>query len=451
MFGADDQIGQEMDQLNQWLSTQKPPADWQVDPLVAPLAKSLASFVEYVKPVDAALSGPRNVLELKDIVRHFVAPAARLEKLAQKQSLAQLDQLARQYADSLKQIDDIARKAGDYLREARESGRDPASVKARSGAGASDVEEELRHYETARFGREFNRRVTNPAKQATFNQLCDIARQLDYSGRLREPRSLAALAQALEEFAAKHDRKEAETLVGQYEEVVSLVSRDAEGWTKTRLSAELRFILDEFNNAGRMKDLAEWKTLEQGVGEVAERLKIAARRTGRVELRELALQVDDARNRRDTAALKTAAAKLADLVRPGSSDDLKDSARQLADRAKLLVQLGEQMGRLAAQRQSEALQDLAKYAAELAEKVQTAAKLLENPPPAADPQRSDAYLDQFTTQYAVLGARVSRLAEDLDYFATLGALHFPAADWRRGARGHPRKRRFPLGPGRGGR
>ncbi len=147
----------------------------------------------------------------------------------------------------------------------------------------------------------------------------------------------------------------------------------------------------------------------------------------------MALQIDDARNRRDVAALKSVAAELADQVRPETSADLKESAGQLAASAKSLVQLSEQLGRLAEQRQSDGLRSLAKYAASRSANVETAAKLLENPAaaagkspsPSAAPQSTGDELDQFTDQYAALAAEVSRLLEDLGYFATLGALAFP--------------------------
>ena len=103
MFGADEEMGQDIDRLNQWLATQKPLADWHVDPMVAPTAKSLAGFVNLVKPVNAAMARPRDVLELKDIVRHFEIPAAQLEKLAQRRSLAELDRIAHRYDDAIKQ------------------------------------------------------------------------------------------------------------------------------------------------------------------------------------------------------------------------------------------------------------------------------------------------------------------------------------------------------------
>ncbi len=280
MFGTDEEIGQDIDWLNQWLAAQKPLADWQVDPMTAPTAKSLASFVNFVKPVDAALARPREVLELKDIVRHFVVPAAQLEKLAERHSLAEFDQLARHYDDSLKQIDDIARKIADSLRESNDSNQNPTGVGVQPGARSGDVESQLSLYET-QFLDQFSRRVgTSAASQATFRQLYAVAQQLDHPSRLRDPRSLAALARAIEDLAAKHGRKEIEDLVKQYEDVVG---RYAATFTKSRLSTELRFILDEMGSTANMKDLAEWKGLEQVVGEAAERLRIAARRTNRAE------------------------------------------------------------------------------------------------------------------------------------------------------------------------
>jgi len=425
MFEGDEEIDPALDRLNQWLQAQQPPDDWRVDPLAAPLLKSLASLVELVRPVDAALTQPGNVLELKELARRFEAPAARLKQLAQRRSLQDLDRLDRQFEQSVKQIDDTARQIADALREARESNRNPSGVSPRSGAGASDVEADLRRYEAQLLDQLSRRLRDDPAKRATFDQLYELARQLDYAGRLREAKSLWAFAQSLEEFAAKHDRQEVEALVLQYEEVVS---RYAELLNKTRLSTQLRFILNQLDQAAQMKDLAEWKVLQQVVGEVAEGLKIAARRTGRGEIRELAAQVDEARNKRDIPALNAAAAQLAAMVRPTSIDELADSARQLEDRSALLVKLAAELGRLAKQNQSENLQGLSEFAGQLAAQVQSAAKALRSPPQTSDPQKRDAELDSFTTQYAVLTARVKQLAEDLDYFATLGALDFPTAD-----------------------
>ena len=425
MFGGDEEIDRALDRLNQWLQAEQPLDDWRVDPLVAPLAKPLGSFVEYVRPVDEALTQPGYVLELKELARRFDGPAARLEQLAQRRSLKDLDELGHQFDQSVKQIDDTARQIADALREARDSNRNPSGVNPGSGGGGSDAEGDLRRYE-ARLLAQLSRRLRDdPAKQATFDQLYELARQLDYSGRLREAKSLWAFAQALGEFAAKHDRREVEALVLQYEEVVS---RYAEVLNKTRLSTQLRFVLNQLDQAAQMKDLAEWKVLEQVVGEVAEGLKIAARRTGRSEIRELAGQVDEARKKRDIPALKVAAAQLAAMVRPTSIDELEDSARQLEDRSALLVKLAAEFGRLAKQYQSENLQGLSEFAGKLAVQVQSAAKVLHSPPQTSDPQKRDAELDYFTAQYAVLTARVKQLAEDLNYFATLGALDFPTAD-----------------------
>jgi hypothetical protein len=424
MFGTDEELAGAMDRLDQWLQAQKPLDDWREDPLVASLTKPLGSFVQYVGPVDAALTQPGYVLELKDVARRFEGPAARLESLGQRRSLQELDQLARQHDDALKEVDKVAREAADALRESRESDRDPARVGSRAVAGPGDTESDLRRYEAQFLDKLFGR-MRDPSRQATFNQLYEIARQFDYPGRLGDAKSLATFAQSLEDLTAKHDRKEVEALVAQYEDVVG---RYAVLGNKTRLSAQLRFIVGELDNAGRMKDLAEWKALDQVVGEAAERLKIAAKRTGRGELGDVAAQIDEARNKRDVSAVNGLATRLAASVRPNAVSDLKDCAPPLKDGAEMLAKLAGQIGRLAKQNPSENLEDMADYVGKLAAELRKAAAWLADPPQTADPRKLAAELEPFTLRFAMLTARVRRLAETLDYFATLGTLHFQPAD-----------------------
>ena len=475
MFGTDEELAGAMDRLDQWLQAQRPLDDWREDRLVASLAKPLASFVQHVRPVDAALTQPGYALELKDVARRFEGPAARLESLGQRRSLQELDQLARKYDESAKAIDKVAREIADAYRESRQSsgetvvqgkwvgaypdatrargepGRDAATARPQA-AEERDVENDLRAYE-AQFLDNFFAGMRDPARRATFDGLYEVARLLDYPGRLREGRPLAALARAMEDFAAKHDRQEVEALVSQYEGVVS---RNAKLIPKSRLSMQLRFIAGELDNAGRIKDLAEWKELDQVVGEAAERLKIAAKRTGRGELGDLAAQIDEARNKRDVSAVKGLAAQLAASVRPNDVSDLKDCAAPLKDGAETLAKLAGQIGQLAKQRPSENLEGLADYVGKLAAEMGSVAGWLADPPQTTDPrkpvplllppiplagppqaadppQTTDlpklaAELQPFTLRFAMLTARVRRLAETLDYFATLGALHFHPAD-----------------------
>lgn len=447
MFGADEETGRALEQLDQWLQAQKPLDDWHEDAMVAALAKPLGSFVPELRSVDAALTRPRYVLELKELARRFEGPAARLVSLAQRKSPKQFDELARHYDESAKEIDKVAREIADAFRESRQSDRenvvqgkwagaypdafrergasrrDSAMAKPQAGE-ARDVENDLRAYES-QFLDKFFGGMRDPSRRATFDALYEIARLLDYPGRLREARSLAALAQAMQDLAAKHDRKEVEALVSQYEGVVS---RYATLMAKTRLSMQLRFIANELASAGTMKDLAEWKALDQLVGEAAERLKIAAKRTERSELGDLAAKIDEARSKGDVAAMSGLAAQLAAAIRPTTVADLKDSVPALQNAGQSLSKLARQIDALAKQNRIEALQELADYVAKLAAELRSAAQWLSDPPQTTDPPKLAGELDRFTLRFEALGARARRLAEDLDYFATLAAPHFLPAD-----------------------
>lgn len=420
IFESDEAIEQVLDRLNQWVQSQEGVSDWRLDPLAAPLLNSVAEVAGRLRPLSQALAGPESVLELKWIARRFELLPAALEKLAQRQDLQRLDQLARQCEEAARQFDEAARPL------------DNAAMVARA-----------EQY----FIQQFLRRVQDPARQAAFGALCQLAQQLDYAGRLRDPGRLAAFAQALEALAAKYDRKQVEALVSEYEGVV--VRYSSEGWegfaeagqidadgrrlsmpelSRTRLSAQLRFVFEQWDHPGLLKDLAGLKGLIQDLGEVAERLRICAARTDREALRQLAAELEKARDQRDIQALKQTASRLSTLADPGSFQDLERSAGQLQDQSQRLVELEDRLVEFARKMDLKTLQGLADYVAALGRQVASAAKILRSGPQDADPQKLGQWLDQFTTEFRILAMRVRRLADELNYLATLADLHFPDED-----------------------
>ncbi len=398
VFDSEERVEQALDRLNQWLQAQKPPADWSVDPMAASLVKTLGSFAEYVKPVDALLTAPGHVLELKEIARRFEPPVTALEDLSKRASFAQLDELARQYEAALRQIDDAARQLDE-----------PAKM--------AELEVKIQQ--------QFVRRVLDPARMAAFGVLMELGRQLDYSGRLRDPARLRSFALALERLAATHQRKLLEDLVATYEECIRLYS---DGLTKTKLSTQFRFILSQLDGVRQMQDLAEYRGLSRILADLAERLRVAAKRTEREELRELAAKADEARRKQDVAALAGLAARLRETVKPTSLDDLKDAAGKLPEGVKRLTALAGRIDQVAGKANLENLPGLSAYVGLLARQIEAVSNALATPPPSADPRKLAQELDNFNVQYAGMTMRVRRLARELDYFATIGAMEFPPDD-----------------------
>jgi hypothetical protein len=110
---SDEALNQILDRLNQWLQTQKPAADWAVDPVAAPMIKGLADVRDQVAPAQKELESSRNVLELKGIARQFVIIPEKLETMRSRLDLKKSDELAARHEQAISQMEAAAKQWND--------------------------------------------------------------------------------------------------------------------------------------------------------------------------------------------------------------------------------------------------------------------------------------------------------------------------------------------------
>ena len=394
---SEEVVQQVLDRLNQWLQGQPPAADWTVDPMAAPLVQAATDFAGQLKPIRAAFEKPSRELGLKSLARQFDVPAAQLEALSRRRS-----------ASDLRDLDQRCERFLDQLR---------SSMKRFQSA------EQLDELEKA-VAEALKRRLRDPAKLKRFQEVAELALQLDYPDRLREPARLDRFARDLARLAGAWDHAELRRLVA----MVAQINEQIAGTIKTKTTIELEFLAEFIDQASALGDLAELKQIRKNMEPLAENVKRLGKRTGREDIAALSPKVEAARKRMDIEEIQGLAAQMDNLAKARDLADLKTCAAELADASKRLADLSGRMTDFAKKADLPNLQALGQYVGHLAEQVGGAARLLANPPPSSDSQKAQSELDAFTGRFLTLAGQVEQLAGELDYLATLGAAEFPAGD-----------------------
>lgn len=401
-YTSEEAFLQAMDRLDQWVRQQSPPPDWQVDAMAFPVLQVFGELALRIRPIHTQLTEPRTLLELKTIARQLERVPERLEALSQRRKLAELETLGQRYEQVLKQIESAARQGGD-----------------------ATVREELE----ARIVEAFFKRVKDPARQAQFKELLAVAPWLDDPLRLKEFLRLAELASRLEALVRRPDAAHWPELVAEFEDTAQRFLRGA---PPTKLVIEIRFLLEEMANLGRMQDYVELLRLQWVLDTLAERLRIAANRAGRDDLRELARRFAAAGRDRDLPQLQSLEKELLALAQPYGFGDLarlepqlKGAARGLADLATLASDGAQKAG-------LEGLKALATYCQEAGKRMgqvlEDMRALSAGSGSKEEPQAQAARLNELTVRFEDLAQRVELMDSEFEYLAGANQRQFYPQD-----------------------
>jgi len=399
-FESDETFSQVIDRLNQWLQSQKPPSDWAMDPLAAPLLKALAALAEQVAPIHKELAPTREQVELKSRARQLVELPPKLEALAQRIDPKRLDELSKQQEEVIQQIESSVRQWGDPDRLA-------------------EVE--------AKYQEIFSSEVRDKTKLALLEELLVFARALDWPSRLRDPMRLGALAQQLESLCRERGTSQVKAVAQQFEETIARRLGPA---GKTKLVIQVNFLARQLDDIPAMKDLAAMRVLKRHLGDLAQQLRSAGQRSGRDDVRKLSAQLDAAIERLDFQELSNLARQLEALARPDSFEDLGDFGPRLDQAAQRLSEAGRRMDEAAKALQLGNLAELAEYCrqlgtgfGELNTRLKPAAAPAK-PAPAAQPLDAKTAIAVFLE----LAMRLEMLVQQMSYFSGMESLAFPAID-----------------------
>ncbi len=400
-YESDESLHQILDRLNQWLQTQKPAGDWTVDPVAAPLVKGLTDLLEQIAPVQKELESPRNLLELKSLARQFAAIPAKLDAMRSRLNLKKVEELAARHERAIGQIEAAAKQWGD-----------PAKL--------AEVE--------ARLPEIFSSEVRDKAKLARLQELIALAKPLDWPSRLRDPMHLGPFAEQIETYCRERDPKELKGIVKAFGDAVTRRLGNA---GRTKLVVQLEFLAEQLDEIPSWKDLAGIRLLKRVLGDRTQQLKMAGERSGREEIRKLAVDMEAAINRLDFEQLTELSRQLEALTKPNSLDDLGGLAQILVNAAKRLGQAAQSADASAKTVRLESFRDLGTYCRHLGAGFDALAQKLKGPAASdkpAPPAQTAIDLPALTNAVLDLTGRLEMLVTQLSYFAGLGAPQFPRMD-----------------------
>lgn len=390
-YHSEEAFLQAMDRLDQWVRQQSPPPDWKVDALAAPLVEVFGELSAKIRPIHNQLTEPRTLLELKAIARQLERSPERLEALSQRRKLDDLEALGQRYDQVLKEIEASVRQGGDAAQR-----------------------EELE----ARIIEAFFKRQKNPARQAQFKELLAVASWLDDPSRLKEFVRLAELASRLETLARRPDAGQWPELVAEFEDTAQRFLRGA---PPTKLVIEVRFLLEQMADLARMQDYVELVGLERVLDTLAERLRIAANRAGRDDLRELARRFAAAGRDRDLVQLRTLEKELLALAQPYGFADLARLEPQLKSAAEGLAGVASLATRGAQTAGLDALKALGTYCQEAGKRISQVVEEMKALSAGAaskgDPQLLATRLNELSARFEDLAQRVELMDSEFEYLA----------------------------------
>lgn len=390
-YNSEEAFLQAMDRLDQWVRQQNPPPDWRVDALAAPLVELFGELWGRIRPIHNQLTEPRTLLELKAIARQLERAPERLEALGQRRKLDDLEALGQRYAQVLKEIEAAVRQGGE-------------------AAQREEVE--------ARIVEAFFKRVKDPARQAQFKELLGVASWLDDPLRLKEFVRLAELASRLEMLVKRPDAGQWPKLVAEFEDTAQRFLRGA---PPTKLVVEVRFLLEQMADLPRMQDYVELIGLERVLDTLAERLRIAANRAGRDDLRDLARRFAAAGRDRDLPQLRTLEKELLALAQPYGFSDLVRLEPQLKSAADGLAGVAELAASGAQKAGLDSLKALGMYCQEAGKRIGQVVEEMKALSAGAaskeDPQAMGARLNEISARFEDLAQRVELMDSELEYLA----------------------------------
>ncbi len=400
-YDAGEAFLQAMDRLDQWVRQQGPPPDWKLDPLAAPLFAAFGEFFTGIKPIHAQWTEARTALELKAVARQLERVPDRLEELSRRRNLADLEALGQQYEQTNRNIETAVKQGGDATQR-----------------------EELE----ARIVEAFLKRLKDPKKQSRFKELVAVAQLLDDPSRLTDVLRLGELGLRLESLR-QPDPNEAAELVAQFDDTAQRFLR---GGPPTKLLVELRFLVEQMQDLGRMKDYVELLAVVRVLDTLAEQLRTTANRANRDDLRGLAMRFAAAGRKRDLDALRGLEGELVSLARPHDFDDLAALGPRLLEAAAGLAQLGRKAAEQAGPTGLESLKAMAPYCEQLGERVKQVVadmrQMTQTAAAKADRQALATRLTELTDRFDDLAERVATLHGELEYLSGVEQRQFYAQD-----------------------
>ncbi len=401
-YNSEEAFLQAMDRLDQWVRQQSPPPDWKVDALAAPLIEVFGELASRIRPIHNQLTEPRTLLELKAIARQLERAPERLEALGQRRKLEDLEALGQRYEQVLKEIEAAVRQGGD-------------------AAQREEVE--------ARIVEAFFKRQKDPARQAQFKELLAVASWLDDPSRLKEFVRLAELATRLESLVKRPDADKWPELVAEFEDTAQRFLRGA---PPTKLVIEVRFLLEQMADLPRMHDYVELVGLERVLDTLAERLRIAANRAGRDDLRDLARRFAEAGRQRDLSQLRSLEKELLALAQPYGFADLARLEPQLKAAADGLAALADLAASGAQKTGLDGLKALGTYCQEAGKRigqvVEDMKALSATTGSKEDPQALANRLNELSARFEDLAQRVELLDGEFEYLAGAKQQQFYSQD-----------------------
>jgi hypothetical protein len=400
-FEGEESLYQILDRLNQWLQTQKPAADWKVDPLAEPVLKSLTELSEKIVPIEKELQPARHLLEVKVRARQFAPLPPQLEAARTRVDVKKIEELASRQEEAIRQIE-AASKQWD----------DPARL--------AEVE--------ARLPEIYSSEVRDKAKLTRLQELIAVARSLDQPSRLRDANFLGRLAEQIENFCRDRDPKELKEIAKQFSEIVTRRLGPA---GRTRLVVQMDFLAGQLDETAAWKDLAGMRITRQVLGNHIQQLKTAGEQSGRDDIRKLAADMEAATKRFDLQELAELIRRLGALAKPGTLDDVVDLPQRLEKAAKGLARAAEGLDQGANRPGMGNLREVGAYCRYLGAELEKLAAKLQ--PPAAPgkpgaPAQPAADLPALTDALLDLTGRLEMLVRQISYFAGLGELKFPRID-----------------------
>jgi len=400
-YETDEALNQILDRLNQWLQTQKPAEGWSVDPMAAPVFRGLVELRDAVAPVQRDLQEPRNQLELKSLTRQFATIPAKLDEMRGRLNLKKAEEVAARHEQVLQQMEAAAKQWGDAARLAEVEAKLP------------DI---------------FSGEVRDKAKLARLQELIALAKALDWPNRLRDPMQLGPYAEQVEAYCRAHDPKELKAIIKTFSEAVNRRFGPA---GRTRLLVQLEFLGEQLDEIATWKDLAGLRLVQQVLSQRTQQLKLAAERSRRDDVREVAIAIEGAVKQSDFDQVTASVRQLEALTRPNSLDDLGPLGQRFEAAAKQLGQAAGTADAAAKNAGLDSIRDLGAYCRHLGDSLGAVAQKLKGGAAgdkAASPALSPTDLENLTSAVLDLVGRLEMLATQLSYFANVAELRFPRLD-----------------------
>jgi hypothetical protein len=397
---SDEALNQILDRLNQWLQTQKPAEGWSVDPMAAPLFEALTKLRDHVAPVQKALEEPRNQLELKSLTRQFAAMPAKFEEMRRRLDLKKAEEVAAKHEQALKQMEAAAKQWGDAARMA-------------------EVEAKLPEI--------FSGEVRDKTKSTRLQELIALAKAMDWPSRLRDPMQLGPFAEQVEAYCRAHDPKELKTIIKTFSDAVNRRFGPA---GRTRLMVQLELLGDHLEEMSAWKELAGLRLVQQILSQRTQQLRLAAERSSRDEIRQLAVTMEAAVKQSNFDQLTESIRQLEALTRPNALEDLGTLAQRFEEAAKQLDQAAATANGVGKSAGLENIRDLAAYCRHLSDRVGELAKKFKGSAEdkARSPGQSATDLENLTAAVLDVAGRLELLGTQLAYFASVAELRFPRLD-----------------------